>query len=166
MQETKTAFATRLGISPGRLSQMISSGFPVTAGGKVDVMAGAGWIVSNLNTLRHGAETVARAKEAQAHALAAGGAEFAVSEAPVAVVLAAADLGVPRELAEKLADHTLALLAHSVVGELEAADIPNIRQAFGVPHPRNWRKGLNWPGLYDGDGQSRMAGQLREDAAD
>ncbi|MGV6849757.1 MAG: hypothetical protein ACWA5A_15400 [Marinibacterium sp.] len=46
---TKTAFAKRIGLTAGRVSQMISDGLPVLTNGKVNVEADKAWIDANVN---------------------------------------------------------------------------------------------------------------------
>jgi phage terminase Nu1 subunit (DNA packaging protein) len=46
---TKKQFAGILGVSPGRISQMIKQGLPIEANGKVDVARGRMWYVDNID---------------------------------------------------------------------------------------------------------------------
>lgn len=50
--ETKTAFAARVGLSKGRISQLIAEGLPVRADGQIDVAQGLNWIETNLDPAR------------------------------------------------------------------------------------------------------------------
>lgn len=50
--ETKTAFAARVGLSRGRISQLVAAGLPVRADGRIDVAAGLAWIENNLDPAR------------------------------------------------------------------------------------------------------------------
>lgn len=50
--ETKTAFAARVGLSKGRISQLIAEGLPVRQDGQIDVAAGLNWIEANLDPAR------------------------------------------------------------------------------------------------------------------
>jgi hypothetical protein len=58
MQETqsttvsKRGFAELVGVSPGRVSQMIKDGLPVEPNGRVNVEAGRAWIVANIDPNR------------------------------------------------------------------------------------------------------------------
>jgi hypothetical protein len=54
LKETKTAFAARTGVSPGRISQLIAEGLPVRGDGSIDVEAGLSWMSSNLDAARRG----------------------------------------------------------------------------------------------------------------
>jgi hypothetical protein len=47
--ETKTAFAARVGLTKGRISQLVAEGLPVRADGQIDVAAGLAWIEDNLD---------------------------------------------------------------------------------------------------------------------
>ena len=53
---TKTAFAAHLGVSAGRISQMISSGLPVLPNGKIPVDAADGWYRANIRQKVSGAK--------------------------------------------------------------------------------------------------------------
>lgn len=46
---TKKQFAGILGVSPGRISQMIKQGLPVEANGKIDVARGRMWYADNID---------------------------------------------------------------------------------------------------------------------
>ena len=157
--EKKQAFASRMGLSPGRLSQLIAGGMPTRADNRVDVFQAAAWIRDNTD-LKNGRATVERAREAVALAMVAGAAGYAVHEAPVMAMIAAAEAGVPREQAERLADLLVLLLASAVTEELARAGVSNAEQAFQVPHPEAWRKNVNWPNLYDAAGASVTAGSM------
>jgi len=50
--ETKTAFAARVGLTKGRISQLIAEGLPVRPDGTIDVAKGLAWIESNLDPAR------------------------------------------------------------------------------------------------------------------
>lgn len=54
LKESKSAFAARTGLSPGRISQLIAEGLPVEADGSIDVEAGLSWMASNLDATRRG----------------------------------------------------------------------------------------------------------------
>lgn len=69
--ETKTAFAVRVGLTKGRISQLIAEGLPVLADGNIDVAEGLAWIEANLDpgrrnkggaTTTGGTATLAEAK--------------------------------------------------------------------------------------------------------
>ena len=50
--ETKTAFAARVGLTKGRISQLVAEGLPVRADGQIDVAVGLAWIEDNLDPSR------------------------------------------------------------------------------------------------------------------
>jgi hypothetical protein len=50
--ESKTAFAARVGLTKGRISQLIAEGLPVRADGRIDVAVGLAWIEDNLEPAR------------------------------------------------------------------------------------------------------------------
>ena len=52
--ESKTAFAARVGLTRGRVSQQIAEGLPVRADGRIDVETGFAWIENNLDPARRG----------------------------------------------------------------------------------------------------------------
>lgn len=51
---TKAAFAEKVGLTRGRISQLIGQRLPVAAGGKIDVEAGLRWMEDNLDPGRRG----------------------------------------------------------------------------------------------------------------
>lgn len=50
--ESKTAFATRVGLTKGRISQLVAEGLPVRPDGQIDVAEGLAWIEDNLDPSR------------------------------------------------------------------------------------------------------------------
>ena len=50
--ETKTAFAARVGLTKGRISQLVAEGLPVRSDGRIDVAEGLAWIETNLDPAR------------------------------------------------------------------------------------------------------------------
>jgi len=50
--ETKTAFAARVGLTKGRISQLVADGLPVRPDGQIDVAVGLAWIEDNLDPAR------------------------------------------------------------------------------------------------------------------
>ena len=52
--ERKSAFAARVGLTRGRISQLITEGLPVRPDGRIDVDAGLAWIEDNLDPARRG----------------------------------------------------------------------------------------------------------------
>lgn len=61
--DTKAEFATRIGVTKGRVSQLIAQGLPVRADGQIDIETGLAWIENNLDAARRnkGGGTAARA---------------------------------------------------------------------------------------------------------
>ena len=53
----KSAFGREVGVSPGRVTQMISAGLPVEADGKIDVERGRAWMRMNIDPRRSGGRT-------------------------------------------------------------------------------------------------------------
>jgi hypothetical protein len=47
--DTKTGFAARVGLTKGRISQLVAEGLPVRPDGRIDVDAGLTWIENNLD---------------------------------------------------------------------------------------------------------------------
>ena len=59
--DTKAAFAARVGLTKGRISQLVAEGLPVRRDGRINVDAGLAWIENNLDPARRnkgGAPTV------------------------------------------------------------------------------------------------------------
>jgi hypothetical protein len=50
--ESKSDFATRVGLTKGRISQLITNGLPVRPDGQIDVAEGLAWIEANLDPSR------------------------------------------------------------------------------------------------------------------
>ena len=60
--DSKAEFATRIGVTKGRISQLIAQGLPVRADGQIDIETGLAWIENNLDATRRnkGGGTTAR----------------------------------------------------------------------------------------------------------
>ena len=56
LQLSKSAFARKVGITPGRVSQLVKKGLPVDNDGKIDVARGRLWIAENVNPIRAAAQ--------------------------------------------------------------------------------------------------------------
>lgn len=52
--ETKTEFAARVGLTKGRISQLVADGLPVRPDGRIDVETGLAWMERNLDPSRRG----------------------------------------------------------------------------------------------------------------
>jgi hypothetical protein len=152
---SKSELAAGLGLTKGRVSQLLADGLPVEADGRVDALEAAEWVLNNLYSAKAApTREAARALMIQAHtwnALA-----YAAAEIPVAVTLAAAELGLTREAAERLAG--LALLfwviePNSLLAETGAPELL-------LPHPEDWRRLVNWQAMFGSDGASLVAGQI------
>lgn len=50
--ESKTEFAARVGLTKGRISQLVAEGLPVRDDGRIDVAAGLAWMEANLDPSR------------------------------------------------------------------------------------------------------------------
>ncbi|SHJ16685.1 hypothetical protein SAMN02744035_02809 [Thalassobacter stenotrophicus DSM 16310] len=50
--EAKSDFAARVGLTKGRISQLITNGLPVRPDGQIDVAEGLAWIEANLDPVR------------------------------------------------------------------------------------------------------------------
>jgi hypothetical protein len=66
------------------------------------------------------------------------------------VVLAAAEVGLTRAQAERLANLTLLFWATGPNELLEENGMPELL----LPHPEAWRRQVNWPALFGSDGAS------------
>lgn len=53
---SKKGFAELVGVSPGRISQLVSRGLPVEPNGKIDIARGKLWIAENVSTTRSNAQ--------------------------------------------------------------------------------------------------------------
>jgi hypothetical protein len=49
---SKSEFAAAVGVSPGRVSQLVRDGLPVEADGRVNIDAGKAWIAANIDPRR------------------------------------------------------------------------------------------------------------------
>lgn len=49
---SKRGFSELIGVSPGRVSQMISDGLPVEPNGRIDIAKGKAWVASNVDENR------------------------------------------------------------------------------------------------------------------
>ena len=85
------------------------------------------------------------------------GAEGALREVSPSVVLAAAELGLGRTEAERLADLAMLLTA---VG-IEQAGGPEV----ALPTPEAWRATVAWDALYAPDGRSLVTGAIARASA-
>ncbi len=56
LQLSKSGFAKKVGLTPGRISQLIKQGFPVNGDGKIDVARGRLWLAENVNPIRSAAQ--------------------------------------------------------------------------------------------------------------
>jgi hypothetical protein len=65
---TKAAFAGRVGLTRGRISQLIAQGLPVLPDGRIEVEAGLRWMEENLDPDRRGKGGVAGATPSLAEA--------------------------------------------------------------------------------------------------
>jgi hypothetical protein len=52
--ETKTEFAARVGLTKGRVSQLVAEGLPVREDGMIEVETGLAWMEKNLDPSRRG----------------------------------------------------------------------------------------------------------------
>jgi transcriptional regulator with XRE-family HTH domain len=156
---TKSELAERLGLTKGRVSQLLADGLPVEPDDRVDALEAAEWVLSNLTNPRAApTRQAARGLMIQAHtwnALA-----YAAAEIPVAVVLAAAEMGLTREAAERLAG--LALLfwviePNSLLAEIGAPELL-------LPLPEDWRRWVNWPAVFGPDGMSLVTGRIERES--
>jgi hypothetical protein len=87
------------------------------------------------------------------------GAEGAVREVAPSVVIAAAELGIDRATAERIAD----LVALFVAEAIQAAGGPEV----SLPTPEAWRGEVAWDAVYGPDGKSLVTGAIaRESAAE
>jgi transcriptional regulator with XRE-family HTH domain len=152
---TKSELAERLGLTKGRISQLLADGLPVEADGRVDAIEAAEWVLSNLNNPKaEPTRQAARNLMTMAHtwnALA-----YAAAEIAPAVVLAAAELGLTRAQAERLSGLALLLWATEPNSLLAETGAPELL----LPHPEDWRRLVNWQAMFGSDGASLVSGAI------
>jgi len=156
---TKSELAERLGLTKGRVSQLITQGLPVEPDDRVDAVEAARWVLDNLRDLK-AAPTRQAARELMTLAHTWNGLAYAAAEIAPAVVLAGAELGLTRAQAERLAGLTLLLWAaepNSLLAEIGAPELL-------LPHPEAWRQWVNWPAVFGPDGQSLVAGKIEAES--
>jgi transcriptional regulator with XRE-family HTH domain len=148
---TKSELAERLGLTRSRVSQLVAQGLPVEPDGLVDAVEAARWVLDNLYGLK-AAPTRQAARELMVQAHTWNALAYAAAEIPVAVVLAAAELGLRREAAERLGDLTLLFWATEPNELLAETGAPGLL----LPLPEAWRRLVNWPAMFGSDGMSRV----------
>jgi hypothetical protein len=88
---------------------------------------------------------------------------WVLREVAVAAALAAAEVGVKREAAERLGDLTVLLFWGAVNEPLEAEELPG-----GIHADTNavlaWRERVNWSALFDTDGASLVTGAIEAES--
>lgn len=160
MRMSKVELARRLGVTKGRVSQLVAEGLPVLPDGAVEPMAAASWVLANLVD-RKAAETRGAARELLGVAMTTAGAMVAIQEVPLAVATAAADMGLSRPVAERLAAVAHALVGLAASEELERAGaLPPATQTQAA-----WAAAINWPRFFGADGASVAVGCLSKEAA-
>jgi transcriptional regulator with XRE-family HTH domain len=156
---SKSELAARLGLTKGRVSQLLADGLPVEPDDRVDAIEAARWVLDNLYSMKAApTRQAARALMIQAHTwnLLA----YAAAEIPVAVTLAAAELGLTREAAERLAGLVLlfwVIEPNSLLAEIGAPELL-------LPLPEDWRRWVNWQAMFDDDGASRVSGAIEAES--
>lgn len=81
LNETKTEFSARVGLTKGRISQLIAEGLPVRSDDRIDVDAGLAWMENNLDPAkRNKGGTAAHSGKTNGAAPVSGGA-LTMSEA-------------------------------------------------------------------------------------
>jgi hypothetical protein len=93
------------------------------------------------------------------------GIQNTLREVPFAVVLAAAECGLPRATAERLGDLAALLAAETVAQSAERAGLAVLTEAIAVPAPDAWRATVAWDALFDAAGASAVAGAIAADSA-
>jgi transcriptional regulator with XRE-family HTH domain len=152
---TKSELAERLGLSKGRVSQLVAQGLPVEPDDRVDAIEAARWVLDNLYGLK-AAPTRQAARELMTLAHTWNALAYAAAEIPVAVTLAAAELGLTREAAERLAGLALLFWATGPNELLAETGAPELL----LPLPEAWRRLVNWPAMFAPDGASLVSGAI------
>jgi hypothetical protein len=152
---SKSELGERLGLTKGRVSQLVAQGLPVEPDGVVDAVEAARWVLDNLYSMK-AAPTRQAARELMTLAHTWNALAYAAAEIPVAVTLAAAEMGLRREAAERLANLTLLLWATEPNSLLAETGAPELL----LPHPEDWRRLVNWQAMFGSDGASLVAGRI------
>ena len=84
------------------------------------------------------------------------GAEGAVREMAPSIILAAAEHGIDRATAERIADLSVLFVAAAI----ERAGGPEVE----MPTPEAWRQVVNWDELFDPGGESLVTGAIARDS--
>lgn len=185
---TSAALAACLQVTERRVATVKAEGrLPLTPAGKIDVaeLVRRGWAASLAAKGRNAPFPEPTAEQrAELGGLAPAldfseprdrgfvvAALLALHEAPISAVLAAAEVAVPRAQAERLADLLLLLLWEALNRHAARLGLPD-SGGGGPIYGRDmaamlaWREAVNWPGLFDGEGQSIVAGRLAEERAE
>jgi hypothetical protein len=141
---SKSELAEELGLSAGRISQMIATGLPVLPCGRIDLADAAQWVLRNLRDPK-----AAPTREAAADALrsALGGADLRRGIRAAAEVLAASTAaaaranGMPEAEAAALADAALVAALPSLNAILQHDCAPPLP----APPPGAWRRAAVLP---------------------
>jgi transcriptional regulator with XRE-family HTH domain len=156
---SKSELAARLGLSKGRVSQLAAQGLPVEPDDRVDAIEAARWVLDNLYSMK-AAPTRQAARELMTLAHTWNALAYAAAEIPVAVVLAAAEMGLTREAAERLAGLALLFWAIEPNELLTETGGPELL----LPHPEAWQGQINWAELFGPDGASLVAGKIEAES--
>jgi transcriptional regulator with XRE-family HTH domain len=156
---SKSELAERLGLTKGRVSQLLADGLPVEPDGVVDAVEAARWVLDNLYSMK-AAPTRQAARELMTLAHTWNALAYAAAEIPPAVVLAAAELGLTREAAERLANLTLLIWASGPNELLAETGAPELL----LPFPEDWRRLVNWPAMFGPDGMSLVTGRIERES--
>ena len=157
MRLTKTQLADQLGLTKTRISQLLRQGLPEHDDGTVDALAAAGWVRDTLTGPNAGETREAARRLVMAVAVLDGMAEL-LRRLPFAVVAAAAEEGLSRAKAERLANLALLFMAMDAEGMMNGTGLPGPT----VPHPAAWTAGIRWEAMFGPDGASTAAGRLRQ----
>jgi hypothetical protein len=156
---TKSELAARLGLTKGRVSQLIGQGLPVEPDDRVDAVEAARWVLDNLYSMK-AEPTRQAARELTTLAHLWNTLAWAAAEIPPAVVLAGAEMGLTRAQAERLANLALLFWATEPNELLAETSAPELL----LPLPEDWRRLVNWQALFDRDGMSRVAGAIERES--
>ena len=179
---TSAALAACLQVTERRVATVKAEGrLPITPAGKIDVaeLVRRGWAASLAAKGRNAPFPEPTAEQrAKWRGLAPAldfsephdqgfvvAALLALHEAPISATLALADLGAPRAQAERAGDLLLVLLWNELNKHAERLGLPDSGEE-GPIYGRDmadmlaWREAVNWPGLFDAEGQSIVAGRL------
>jgi hypothetical protein len=165
-ETTAAALAACIGLSERRIAAVKAEGrLPLTAAGKIDLaqLLRRGWAATLAGQWPGG--DPADAEPGDIDWLGPVNMAWVLREAAIAVALAAAEMGLTRPQAERLAGLVVLVFWGAMNEPLEAEGLPEgiHADADGV---LAWRERVNWHGLFGPAGESLVAGRVQAESRD